>query len=942
MSIKSKSNKFIATLVVLLIMSTVLTPSASGEKSIEFKDLSVNEFGYKEVQYLTQQGIINGFKDHTFRPSLSIKRAEAAKLLVKSLQVQGDGNLPLFKDVSKTSKWVPYIDAAIDYGIFNGFKDGQFGVDHHLTREQMASILVRAYGLKPVPTIDVPLKDLDTSSPFHKEDVKTLYQNGITLGFDDQTFRPKEAVNRITFSVFLHRNLLNQKNIIEDVTANGVVINGELFTFDGTLQGLFTEGNLSALKDAEVEFDTVEKKISKVSKLVLNSSGTPGLLEEFDANVILDLGNSVISGDVIVNGDYVTIKNGTIEGSLTISSNVENDFYMSNVIVKGGTYVKGGDSNTVIFNNSTLLDVVIEKLDVRVVFTNQTSVSTVTVRNNAVIEADSTIIIPLVEIEENVGKVFVKASVTELSLLGNQQVTLEGLTNVGKLTLPSDVKAEDVIANYESIKNIVIPSPDGGSTGEIIPPDVVTPEVMPMYQVFIKDFEDAIENYSFSKTPYYYSSASIDLNLNEIRKEYPTAKTFKVNYFPANQSSEGIVKELSVIEQLDFAYKVLPNLLREFNLNESTLFQFNILVYDQLGIKLGTITHEQIVTVLTADIELAFEGLKADWTSLTFESIRPFIEKSRDMNIREIEIFMKEIRMLDNPSISDINALAEEVILRDLPLRMYTDVTRYIEPLEVGSLLKGFENKGVVSITSKNANMLEVKLGQNPHTLKQSYEFIAHSAGEVDLEVVFNNGNTTETKVIHVEIGILSDTLTEVNNLILEKSNEEISVNIKYLSYVMKHVLETSTELIVSQSFLNHYSYLFKFVSTPSGYTYYDTIEALQDEINQITEEVAPLDAFNRVAPYNNPIPFDATTQKEFDVLGYLQSTEFGVYMSDTRLNYFYIEPSYTLPSGITLESGKLIISDAYVGSETTVTLKTQISFGDYVRHGTVFRVGLK
>jgi hypothetical protein len=83
----------------------------------------------------------------------------------------------------------------------------------------------------------------------------------------------------------------------------------------------------------------------------------------------------VISGDVTVKGDYVTLKNGTIDGFLTISSDVQNDFYMSDVIVKGGTNVNGGDSNTVVFDNSILSGVVVEKLDVRVKFTGQTRVS---------------------------------------------------------------------------------------------------------------------------------------------------------------------------------------------------------------------------------------------------------------------------------------------------------------------------------------------------------------------------------------------------------------------------------------------------------------------------------------------------------------------------------------------------------------------------------------
>jgi len=912
-----------------------------GQELNSFNDLVEKEFGFNEVQNLTERGIISGFKDGTFRPTSSITRLEAAKLLVDSLQIKGDGKLPDFKDVSKTSHWIPYIDAAIDHGIFYGFEDRVFGTNTTLTREQMASVIVRSYDLKPVLDKNVPLKDLNKASSSHREDIKTLYQNGITLGFNDQTFKPKEPVNRVSFSVFLHRVLKNQVNLIEEVTGNGLSINGVTFTYDETLKGLFSKSNQASLKGAEIRFETKGTNIVKVTELVLNSSGSAGIQAEFDQNVKLDLGESTIFGNLTINGDYFTLENGQINGTLTISTNVKNDFYMSNVTVKGKTTVFGGDSNTVVFDHSNLVDVIVEKLDVRVQFTGQTTVSMVTINKKSVIEADSNIIIPSVNIGENVEHVFIGASVTELTLLSNQKVTLEGLTSVGKLTLPSNVQAADVIANFETIKSIITPKSTEETSREVGTP---SPMEQPIYSITTRSFEDVKKNIS-SQTPYYYSYASVDVYLNALSVKYPNAKSFKVNYLPAsNPTLEGITKDLFVIEQIKLAYKGIPNILKEFNLSESTLMQFNILVFDENGTKLDTITHEQLVLDLTEDIELAFDVLKNDWANVTFEKISPFLEKSYDLSNSRMEMFMEEVKLLETPSISTINALIEEVLVADLPLEMYTNVTRYVEPLQVGSLLNGYDNREVLSISSMDSNVLEVNLGMNPRTLRDSYVIIANATGEVDLEVVFKNGTTTETKLIHVEVDSLLDTLTEVNRLILEKHHEEISVNKIYYSDVMKHVLETATELNLTESFLNHYSYLFRFVSTPTSYTHYATIEDLQNEINQITAEVASIDTLEKVLPFTDPVSFNVNTQNEFDVLGYLQGTEFGAFMNDPRMRNFTVETStnYPLPIGITYESGKLIISDTYLGSVTTVRLKATMQFGDYANYGREFRIGLE
>lgn len=130
----------------------------------------------------------------------------------------------------------------------------------------------------------------------------------------------------------------------------------------------------------------------------------------------------------------------------------------------------------------------------------------------------------------------------------------------------------------------------------------------------------------------------------------------------------------------------------------------------------------------------------------------------------------------------------------------------------------------------------------------------------------------------------------------------------------MKYVLMNSG-LMLDPTFLSEYEYIFNVFTTPYSKTSYISLAELQSEIDQITAEIAAKNSFKLVAiGYPNPISFDATAQKEFDVLGYLQASEFGNYISDSRMDFSLETTSRVpLPTGVTLDDrGYLLISNEY------------------------------
>ncbi|WP_052343680.1 S-layer homology domain-containing protein [Bacillus massiliigorillae] len=172
--------------------------------SIVFKDVSTQYTFYEEINYLVNRSIISGYPDGTFKPGKSVTRAEAAIMIGRALGFDGKQTVTSFPDVSSSSVASGYIQAAVNAGIIQGFPDGTYRPSEPVTRGQLAIFLSRGFELTETTT--VTFKDVSKTSAAY-EYIGRLVAANITLGYEDNTFRPNEAVTRGQFSAFLTRTL---------------------------------------------------------------------------------------------------------------------------------------------------------------------------------------------------------------------------------------------------------------------------------------------------------------------------------------------------------------------------------------------------------------------------------------------------------------------------------------------------------------------------------------------------------------------------------------------------------------------------------------------------------------------------------------------------------------------------------------------------------------
>ena len=106
----------------------------------------------RAVEHLTDQGILQGYDDGTFRPAVTLTREQGAKIITYLLLGQKDADALTcdkapYTDVA-ASRWsAPVIAWCTDRHILDGYGGGTFGPADQLTGRQFAKMLLCAYEL---------------------------------------------------------------------------------------------------------------------------------------------------------------------------------------------------------------------------------------------------------------------------------------------------------------------------------------------------------------------------------------------------------------------------------------------------------------------------------------------------------------------------------------------------------------------------------------------------------------------------------------------------------------------------------------------------------------------------------------------------------------------------------------------------------------------------
>ena len=161
-----------------------------------FSDVSADKWYNNAVSTLCNMGVIGGYADGTFRPDAPISRAEFAKIAVSFTQNNGSAVYNYFTDVKTTDWFAPYVTAAKDAGLIEGYSDGSFKPENKITRAEACAIVNRTLGRKPSKAhmkisdrIDWP--DVQTTDWFYEAIMEATNSHTCTMGDRVETWTGK-------------------------------------------------------------------------------------------------------------------------------------------------------------------------------------------------------------------------------------------------------------------------------------------------------------------------------------------------------------------------------------------------------------------------------------------------------------------------------------------------------------------------------------------------------------------------------------------------------------------------------------------------------------------------------------------------------------------------------------------------------------------------------
>ena len=198
--------------VVMALWVGALAGAAAAQDSQEGAfvddDGSVHE---QALDALAARGYLDGTECGAGQicPSQPLKRWEMAVWLGRAL---ADGEPPAlsgsrFADVDVDEWWAPHVERFADLGVTAGCRADPLSYcpDKSVTRAQMATFFVRAFGLRDAP----PRGFADTAGNTHEGNIDALAAAGVTAGCrtDPLSYCPDRSVTRAQMATFLARAL---------------------------------------------------------------------------------------------------------------------------------------------------------------------------------------------------------------------------------------------------------------------------------------------------------------------------------------------------------------------------------------------------------------------------------------------------------------------------------------------------------------------------------------------------------------------------------------------------------------------------------------------------------------------------------------------------------------------------------------------------------------
>ena len=182
-----------------------------------FTDVSEDDWFYWDVLFVLEMGLMNGAEADKFAPTGNLSRTMLVTVLYRHAGMPTVGaGASRFSDVPAGQWYSDAVAWAAENGLVTGYGDGRFGTDDRITRQDLATLLLRYMKLLGMDTlqreVNVDFADQIDIADYAVEAMQALYTLGILRGTGENSLgqsnvNPLGYATRGEAAALLHRLL---------------------------------------------------------------------------------------------------------------------------------------------------------------------------------------------------------------------------------------------------------------------------------------------------------------------------------------------------------------------------------------------------------------------------------------------------------------------------------------------------------------------------------------------------------------------------------------------------------------------------------------------------------------------------------------------------------------------------------------------------------------
>ena len=244
-------------------------------------DVEETDWFYNDVSYVLANNIFKGMTETTFGPNVAMTRSMFVTVLGRYAGIEDSSvtypSSSIFSDVKGSEYYGSHVKWASENGITVGVGNGMFAPDQMISRQDMATMMVR---FAKVMNMELPDMDDEIFSDdsmigdYAKEPVYRLKAAAILNGRENNNFDPKASCTRAEVAAVLHRFLTYDPSAEQQIDdSDAVIVSVEKFTLG---QGYVIEPSVVKLEEGDTAADVILRVCEEkgIEVKTSNSSGT--------------------------------------------------------------------------------------------------------------------------------------------------------------------------------------------------------------------------------------------------------------------------------------------------------------------------------------------------------------------------------------------------------------------------------------------------------------------------------------------------------------------------------------------------------------------------------------------------------------------------------------------------------------------------------------------